>query len=98
VLVAELKKRGASVHLVDPYIEPSILSKFATPEKTAYDALNGADALVLMTAHSDFGGLDLLRIKDTMRTAIIVDGRRFFDPETTTTLGFTYKGVGAKNA
>jgi UDP-N-acetyl-D-mannosaminuronate dehydrogenase len=97
VLVGELKKTGARVHLVDPYIEQSILSKFALPEKTAYDALDAADALVLMTAHSDFEGLDLLRIKDTMRTAIIVDGRRFFDPETATKLGFVYKGVGAKN-
>jgi hypothetical protein len=50
------------------------------------------------TAHSDFEGLDLLRIKDTMRTAIIVEGRQFFDPETATKLGFVYKGVGAKSA
>jgi hypothetical protein len=32
-----------------------------------------------------------------MHTPIIVDGRRFFDQGTATTLGFTYRGVGAKN-
>ncbi|MGA7076301.1 MAG: nucleotide sugar dehydrogenase [Halobacteriota archaeon] len=97
VLIKELKRRGAGVHLVDPFVDQSILSKFATPEKTAYDALDAADTLVLMTAHSDFEGLDLVRIKDTMRTAIIVDGRRFFDPERARRLGFIYKGIGAKN-
>ena len=98
VLIENLKKRGANVYLVDPYIECGILSKFAFAKKTTYDAVEAADALVLMTAHGDFQGLDLPRIKALMRTAIVVDGRRFFDPEMTTELGFIYKGVGAKNA
>jgi nucleotide sugar dehydrogenase len=97
VLIQELKKRGAQIHVVDPYVEFGFLSEHATRERTAYDALNGADALVLMTAHRDFDGLDLRRIRELMRTPIIVDGRRIFDPETATTLGFTYAGVGAKN-
>jgi UDP-N-acetyl-D-mannosaminuronate dehydrogenase len=50
-----------------------------------------------MTAHSDFKGLDLQKIRDTMRTAIIVDGRRIFDPEAATQLGLVYKSVGAAN-
>jgi len=97
MLIEGLRKRGAVVHLVDPYVEQDVLRTFATPEMTAYDALNSADALVLMTAHSDFDGLDLSKIRDMMRTAIIVDGRRIFDSETMTKLGFTYKGVGATN-
>jgi len=98
VLIAELVKKGADVHLVDPYVEASVLREFATPEETAYQALAGADALVLMTAHHDFEALDLLRIRDIMRTAIIVDGRRVFEPETTRRMGFIYKGVGAPNS
>ena len=97
VVVGELKKRGAQVHLVDPYVDEQTLGALAIPEATAYDALAAADALVLMTAHRDFAGLDLRKIKGLMRTPVIVDGRRFFDPETAVTLGFTYKGVGAKN-
>ena len=97
VLVEELSKKGARVHLVDPYVEQGILREYATPEMTAYDALNAADALVLMTAHSDFEGLDLSKIKNMMRTAIIVDGWRVFDPETAARLGFVYRGVGAVN-
>jgi nucleotide sugar dehydrogenase len=97
VLARELMKRGANLHLVDPYVEESILAAFGTPEKTAYEALDGADALVLMTAHREFEGLVLPKVKDKMRTAIIVDGRRIFDPEAAKKLGFTYRGVGAAN-
>ena len=96
-LVQEFAKRGAKVHIVDPYIEEDVLRAFGTPEKTAYEALEAADALVLMTAHSDFKDLDLRRIKDVMRTAVIVDGRRIFDPEESTKLGFVYRGIGAIN-
>ncbi|MGB9211507.1 MAG: UDP-glucose/GDP-mannose dehydrogenase family protein, partial [Halobacteriota archaeon] len=71
--------------------------RYAQPEATAYDALSNADALVLMTAHREFLGLDLDRIKAEMRTAIIVDGRRCFDPEIVEKLGIVYRGVGAKN-
>jgi len=97
VVVGELTKRGAQVHLVDPYVDERVLRALAIPEATAYDALTGADALVLMTAHRDFAGLDLRKIKSLMRTPIIVDGRRLFDPETAAKLGFIYRGVGAEN-
>jgi nucleotide sugar dehydrogenase len=97
VVVGELKKRGAQVHLVDPYVDEEVLRAVAIPEATAYDALAAADALVLMTAHRDFAGLDLRKIKNLMRTPIIVDGRRLFDAGTAAKLGFIYKGVGAAN-
>ncbi|MFZ1022183.1 MAG: nucleotide sugar dehydrogenase [Halobacteriota archaeon] len=97
VVINELTKRGAIVHIVDPFIEEDVLRRYAQPEATAYDALSNADALVLMTAHREFLGLDLDRIKAEMRTAIIVDGRRCFDPEIVEKLGIVYRGVGAKN-
>ena len=97
VLIEELIKKGADVRVVDPYVEERVLKAFATPEETPYRALSEADALVLMTAHSDFEGLDLPRIRDAMRTPIIIDGRRIFSPEATAKLGFIYRGVGARN-
>ena len=97
VLIEELTKKGAVVHVVDPYVEERGLREFAGPEETAYQALRGADVLVLMTAHNDFKGLDLPKIKEMMRTPIIVDGRRVFDPEAMRQLRFVYKGVGANN-
>jgi UDP-N-acetyl-D-mannosaminuronate dehydrogenase len=50
-----------------------------------------------MTAHNDFRGLNLSKIKEMMRTPLIVDGRRVFDPDAMRQLGFVYKGVGANN-
>ncbi len=95
VLIAELKKRGAHVHLVDPHVDPKVIWTFATAEATAYDALDSADGLVVMTAHDEFKGLDLSKMKGLMRTTVIVDGRRIFDPDVVRRAGFTYKGVGA---
>jgi nucleotide sugar dehydrogenase len=97
VLVRELVRRGALVHIVDPYVNEEALRTLGIPEATAYGALAAADALVLMTAHNDFAKLDLTKVKNLMRTLIIVDGRRFFEQEKATTLGFVYKGVGAPN-
>jgi len=97
VLIGELTKKGADVHVVDPYVEERVLREFAAPEETAYQALPEADVLVLMTAHNDFRGLNLSKIKEMMRTPLIVDGRRVFDPDAMRQLGFVYKGVGANN-
>jgi UDPglucose 6-dehydrogenase len=97
VLVDELTRRGGLIHLVDPYVESEVLQARGIPEAKAYDALTSADALVLMTPHREFASLNLRTIKNLMRTPIIVDGRRFFDPEIAVNLGFIYKGVGAKN-
>jgi nucleotide sugar dehydrogenase len=97
VFVRELTRRGALVHIVDPYVDEQALRELAIPEATAYGALAAADALVLMTAHNDFATLDLAKVKNLMRTPIIIDGRRFFESERATMLGFVYKGVGATN-
>jgi UDP-N-acetyl-D-mannosaminuronate dehydrogenase len=46
------------------------------PIRNIYSALEGANALVLMTAHREFRELDLRRVKEHMRTPIMIDGRR----------------------
>ncbi len=63
--------------------------------RNIYGALDGADALVLMTAHREFRELDLRRVKECMRTPIVIDGRRVFEQDEIEGLGFTYRGVGA---
>ena len=75
-LLEELKKKGARVHIIDPYIEDIYLNKFGEAEKDVYKALEGADALVLMTAHREFREIDLRRVKEQMSTPIVIDGRR----------------------
>jgi nucleotide sugar dehydrogenase len=98
VLLEELGRWGAKARIVDPHVERASIERFGTWEADAYRALEGADALVLMTAHREFRDLDLRRARALMRTPIIVDGRRIYDPGTAIGLGFTYRGVGAPNA
>jgi UDP-glucose 6-dehydrogenase len=66
-------------------------------EEDLYSALNNADAMVLMTAHQEFRNINFQQVKKIMKTPIIVDGRRIYNPEAVRGLGFHYYGIGAKN-
>jgi nucleotide sugar dehydrogenase len=94
-LLEELQKRNARVCIIDPYIEDCYMTGFGDVENDVYSALDGADALVLMTAHSDFKQLDLQKVNELMRTPIIIDGRRMFEQKEAVRLGFFYRGVGS---
>ncbi|MBU4492517.1 MAG: hypothetical protein KKD69_08660 [Euryarchaeota archaeon] len=75
--------------------EPDLFSPPAAvnfDERGCKDA--GADALALMTAHREFRELDLRRVKERMRTPIMIDGRRVFKAEGVRGLGLVYRGVG----
>ena len=56
-LLKHLKWKGANVIVVDPYIE-EINPKFGLLNNDLYDALNGADVMVLITQHDDFKSID----------------------------------------
>lgn len=96
VLVEELRKKGARVCIVDPYIENGYLDRYGEVETDVYKAIEGADAIVLMTGHREFSEIELWSVKKGMRTAIVIDGRRVFDRDMVSRVGFVYRGVGAK--
>lgn len=62
-----------------------------------YEAAHEAEALVILTEWDEFKTLDLQRIKQLMRTPIIVDGRNIFEPEQMRELGFEYYCLGRKS-
>jgi len=62
--------------------------------KTAYEAADGVDALVLATEWNEFRDPDWTRIRLGMRKPVLFDGRNIFDPKKMIGLGFTYFGVG----
>jgi UDP-N-acetyl-D-mannosaminuronate dehydrogenase len=97
VFVEELRKKGACVWIVDPYIEDGYLDRYGEVETDVYKALEGVDALVLMTAHREFKEIHLQRVKERMRTAIVIDGRRMFEQNEVKKSDFVYRGVGAMN-
>jgi nucleotide sugar dehydrogenase len=94
-LINELKHYQAQVTIVDPYIEETQV--YGTLESDLYQALEDADAMVLMTAHQEFRDLDFQKAKKLMKIPIIVDARRIYDPEKLREMGFIYSGVGAVN-
>jgi UDPglucose 6-dehydrogenase len=61
-----------------------------------YHAIDGADALVLITEWDQFRALDFDRVKSLMKTPNVVDLRNVYDPEAMAKRGFRYQGVGRK--
>jgi UDPglucose 6-dehydrogenase len=65
---------------------------------TNYDALTGADALVIVTDWNEYRHPDFSRMKEALRQPVIIDGRNLYTPEKMTSLGFTYRSFGRTRA
>jgi UDPglucose 6-dehydrogenase len=96
VIVPALQGEGARVRAYDP--EGTREARKLLPDvdwcQDAYDALEDADAMVVLTEWNQFRGLDLGRAHDVMRRPLIVDLRNIFDPAQVAKAGFAYTGVG----
>jgi UDPglucose 6-dehydrogenase len=62
--------------------------------ESVLEAVDGADAAVLVTEWPEFAQLDWVEVKRRMRVPLIVDGRNFLDREALIEAGFTYEGIG----
>ena len=110
-IVPALLSMGASVCAFDPVAskeamhalqldcaqEPGLLDRFALAD-SAMQALQGADALLVVTEWKTFHNPDFDAIKATMRQPIILDGRNLYNPEMLQSLGIVYQGIGRRNA
>ncbi len=97
VLAGRLQGEGAHVRVFDPVAmdRAQELLGGATVAATALDALDGADAVVLVTEWPEFRELDWAgEVKSRLKTPVVVDGRNFLDREALVAAGFTYEGVG----
>jgi UDPglucose 6-dehydrogenase len=96
-VVEGLLERGARVQVYDPEAMPSARAYFGdrvTYSKSNYHAIDGADALVILTEWQPFRRPDLDRMRTLMRSPIIFDGRNLFDPAKLRDEGFDYYSVG----
>jgi len=96
VLAARLQADGAHVRAYDPVAEEEarrlmIGVDFGT---SALDALEGADAAVIVTEWKEFGELDWNEAATRMAGRLVIDGRNFIDPDTVRAAGFEYEGIG----
>ena len=62
--------------------------------ETGYEALDGADALVVVTDWNEYRHPDFARIKQALRRPVVVDGRNLYDPGKMRALGFQYLSIG----
>ena len=95
-LVRQLVAEGAAVKAFDPKAMKK--ARLELPDVTCcenpYEAVSGADALVLTTEWKEFESVDLTRVKGLMRRALVLDGRNLFDREKMKSMGFEYLGFG----
>ena len=107
VLIEQLLSAGAKVQAYDPVAEETTrmelpahyesdgLISFAHSQ---YSALDGADALVLVTEWKPFRNPDFKQIAQRLKTPTIFDGRNQYEPELMQELGFHYSGIGRGNS
>jgi UDPglucose 6-dehydrogenase len=92
-----LLELGATVRAYDPEAAETARRLFgnriALCEKS-YDALNGADALAIVTEWNEFREPDFKRIKQLLKTPVVFDGRNIYSPGHMRALGFTYVSIG----
>jgi len=96
-IIDALLKEGATVSVFDPEAMNnvrSLLGNKVTYAENQYDALDGADALVIATEWNEFRTPNFLKIVTTLRSKVIFDGRNLFDVAAIRELGFYYESVG----
>jgi UDPglucose 6-dehydrogenase len=97
-IVASLAGDGADVHAYDP--ESMDQARPLMPEVTfhddAYSAIDGADALAIVTEWDAFRALDLDRVKSLLRTPTVVDLRNVYRAAEMRKRGFAYVSVGRR--
>jgi UDPglucose 6-dehydrogenase len=98
-IVNALSQSGAKLKMYDPKASDNFKSLVPEGENVAYcsdcyEALEGADALIVLTEWDEFRQADAERIKSLLKLPIIIDGRNIYDPKTMKANGFEYYCMG----
>jgi UDPglucose 6-dehydrogenase len=100
-IIRGLLERGASVRANDPAAIKPMKNVIPEGDNMKYvrkniDALEGADALVVVTEWNEFRNPNFELIAKKVRDKVIFDGRNIYDPERMREYGFTYYGIGRR--
>ncbi len=96
-IINELLDAGAKVKAFDPEAMENVRAKYGdkiTFCENQYDALQGADALAVITEWNVFRTPDYARIKSHLKEPVVFDGRNVFDPIDMKQRGFIYSSIG----
>ena len=93
-------RRAPKIRAFDP-VQPKTTAKKQPAAgacicANAYEALKGADALLIVTEWNEFRHPDFDRIKSLLKAPFIFDGRNLYNPAQMRAMGFTYLGIGRK--
>lgn len=99
VLMEALWAAGANVRAYDPEALEETGRIYPDEDKltlceSAAEAVNGADALVIMTEWQEFRSPDFAMIRESLASPVIFDGRNLYDPAVLATHGIDYYGIG----
>ena len=100
-IINALLEKGAKVQAYDPKAFDSakfIFGDKITYSKSSYEALNGADALLLLTEWNEFRRPDFDKIKSMLKAPVIFDGRNQYNSERLLEKGFEYYQIGKNTA
>jgi UDPglucose 6-dehydrogenase len=98
-IIEALLAAGAEVHASDPEALQEARKIFADRvryHRVNYEALQGADALLIVTEWNEFRRPDFERMRKLMKHPVIFDGRNLYDPDDMRSRGFTYYSVGRR--
>ncbi len=97
VICDRLLAEGAQIAVHDPEAMSEArrhLGERVTYQKVNYDALDGADALIIVTEWNEFRRPDFARMKKLMKSPVIFDGRNLYEPQQMVEEGFSYFSMG----
>lgn len=95
-VIPELQKEGARIQVYDPQAMEKARPHFKGVQYVAglYEAVKGADAVVLLTEWKEFQNMDCLRARKLMKGKYFFDGRNMFEPSEMKRHGFRYVSIG----
>ncbi len=94
VIAARLIAEGADVRVWDPVARPDDLLRGVVACDSLLEAIDDADAAVIVTEWDELRSLATPEVRAAMRNPLIVDGRNLLDPAEARAAGFTYEGIG----
>ncbi len=97
-VVPMLQAQGAKIQAYDPegMKEAATLMKDVRWCKNSYEAMQDADAVVILTEWNEFRALDIAQMKAALKTPVMVDLRNIYRPEDMRAAGFSYTSIGRK--
>lgn len=97
-IIQALQDFGATIYAYDPESMEKSIALFSGVHfcKSAYEAINNADATVIVTEWDEFKSLDPNQIRIIAKTPIIVDLRNIYDENAMNAAGINYRGIGKK--